>query len=251
MSQLPLSPPANIVLLSAGLLVSALAVVASTHHVREGYARLQDLELRRWELQEQYTRLLLEVNTWAAPHRIIDLVAKRSDLLTVTQGAQWQRVPIIKALIDDDFPVLDTNSPPTLPRDPKGVLVLAQLRVALNEVARVVELRFMPILAHWAYHIVGEGAEVSEVYDPDGVVEFAALPSTTLPDGRPVTVLCSTRALPARARAPYRFTLQIPGPFGPQTLIPVLPAPGPDFVSLADPGSAAPRFQSNIYVSIA
>jgi cell division protein FtsL len=57
-------------LLSVGLLVSALAVVASTHHVREGYAQLQDLELRRWELQEQYTRLLLEVNTWAAPHRI-------------------------------------------------------------------------------------------------------------------------------------------------------------------------------------
>ncbi len=180
----------------------------------------------------------------------LDLVAKRSDLLTVTQGAQWQRVPIIEALIDDDFPVLDTDSPPTLPRDPKGALVLAHLRVALNEVARVIELRFMPILAHWAYHIVGEGAEVSEVYDPDGVVEFAALPSTTLPDGRPVTVLCSTRALPARARAPYRFALRIPGPFGPQTLIPVLPAPGPDFVSLADPGSATPRVQSNIYVSI-
>ena len=70
MSQLPLSPVTSIVLLSACLLLSALAVVASTHHVREGYARLQDLELRRWELQEQYTRLLLEVNIWAAPHRI-------------------------------------------------------------------------------------------------------------------------------------------------------------------------------------
>jgi cell division protein FtsL len=46
------------VLLSAGLLVSALAVVASTHHVREGYARLQDLELRRWELQEQLHALV-------------------------------------------------------------------------------------------------------------------------------------------------------------------------------------------------
>ena len=70
MSQLPLSPATSVVVLSAGLIFSALAVVASTHHVREGYARLQDLELRRWELQEQYTRLLLEVNIWAAPHRI-------------------------------------------------------------------------------------------------------------------------------------------------------------------------------------
>jgi cell division protein FtsL len=28
------------------------------------------LELQRWQLQEQYTRLLLEMNTWAAPHRV-------------------------------------------------------------------------------------------------------------------------------------------------------------------------------------
>ena len=76
MSQLPLSPATSIVLLSVCLLSSALAVVASTHHVREGYARLQDLELRRWELQEQYTRLLLEVNIWAAPHRISQIASE-------------------------------------------------------------------------------------------------------------------------------------------------------------------------------
>ena len=76
MSQLPLSPVTSIVLLSVCLLLSALAVVASTHHVREGYARLQDLELRRWELQEQYTRLLLEVNIWAAPHRISQIASE-------------------------------------------------------------------------------------------------------------------------------------------------------------------------------
>jgi len=75
-SQLPLSPAACIVLLSVALLVSALGVVASTHHVREGYARLQDLELRRWELQEHYTRLLLEVNIWAAPHRISQIASE-------------------------------------------------------------------------------------------------------------------------------------------------------------------------------
>ena len=76
MSQLLPSPAATIVLLSAGLLVSALAVVSSTHNVREGYARLQELELRHWELQEQYTRLLLEVNTWAAPHRISQIASE-------------------------------------------------------------------------------------------------------------------------------------------------------------------------------
>ena len=76
MNQLPLSTATAIALLSTGLLVSALAVVASTHNVREGYARLQDLELRRWELHEQYTRLLLEVNTWAAPHRITQIASE-------------------------------------------------------------------------------------------------------------------------------------------------------------------------------
>ena len=76
MSQLPLAPATSIVMLSAGLIFSVLAVVASTHHVREGYARLQDLELRRWELQEQYTRLLLEVNIWAAPHRISQIASE-------------------------------------------------------------------------------------------------------------------------------------------------------------------------------
>ena len=56
MSYLPLSPAVATALLGAGLIVSALAVVASTHHVREGYVRLQEFERRRWELQEQYTR---------------------------------------------------------------------------------------------------------------------------------------------------------------------------------------------------
>ncbi len=76
MSELPLSPASIIALLGAGLLASALAVVASTHHVREGYARLQHLELQRWELQEHYTRLLLEVNIWAAPHRINQIASE-------------------------------------------------------------------------------------------------------------------------------------------------------------------------------
>ena len=57
-------------LLGACIMGSALGVIATTHHVREGYARLQVLELEHWRLQEQYTRLLLEINTWAAPHRI-------------------------------------------------------------------------------------------------------------------------------------------------------------------------------------
>lgn len=75
MSQDKPSPMLVVGLLGIGLIISALAVVASTHQVRNDYARLQALELQRWELQEQYTRLLLEINTWAAPHRISQIAS--------------------------------------------------------------------------------------------------------------------------------------------------------------------------------
>jgi len=64
-----------LVMLVVLLLLSSLGLVASTHQVRDDYARLQSLELQRWQLQEQYTRLLLEMNTWAAPHRVGQIAA--------------------------------------------------------------------------------------------------------------------------------------------------------------------------------
>ena len=75
MGRLPSSRRVLLVFLATSAMASAMGIVASTHHVREGYARLQVLELERWRLQEQYTRLLLETNTWAAPHRIIQIAS--------------------------------------------------------------------------------------------------------------------------------------------------------------------------------
>lgn len=72
----------SVPLLSVCIICSALGVVATTHHVREGYARLQGLELERWRLQEQYTRLLLEINTWAAPHRISQIATDSLSMQT-------------------------------------------------------------------------------------------------------------------------------------------------------------------------
>ena len=50
--------------------LTALAIVASTHRSRGLYALLQDLEGRRWYLEEEYSRLLLEQGTWSSHHRI-------------------------------------------------------------------------------------------------------------------------------------------------------------------------------------
>ena len=75
MGRLPSSRQVLLVFLVTSAMASAMGIVASTHNVREGYARLQVLELERWRLQEQYTRLLLETNTWAAPHRIIQIAS--------------------------------------------------------------------------------------------------------------------------------------------------------------------------------
>jgi cell division protein FtsL len=77
----PLSPPLVTLLLALALVASGLGLVWSTHQVRAGYARLQVLELQRWQLQEEYTRLLLEMNTWAAPHRINQIASDQLSML--------------------------------------------------------------------------------------------------------------------------------------------------------------------------
>lgn len=60
----------RVALLAVLALLSAMGVVGNTHKARSQYAELQRLELRRWHLQEHYSRLLLEYSTRAAPHRV-------------------------------------------------------------------------------------------------------------------------------------------------------------------------------------
>jgi cell division protein FtsL len=58
-------------LLMAVLMVwSALSVVNSTHQSRVLYSELQALEASRWRMQEDYSRLVLELSTLSAPHRV-------------------------------------------------------------------------------------------------------------------------------------------------------------------------------------
>lgn len=52
------------------VVLSAFAIIGNTHQSRGFYAQLQDLEARRWYLEEEYSRLLLEQSTWASHNRI-------------------------------------------------------------------------------------------------------------------------------------------------------------------------------------
>jgi cell division protein FtsL len=57
-------------LLFALIFVSALGVVMSRHEARKLFVEIQALEKTRDDLNEEWTRLLLEQSTWATDVRI-------------------------------------------------------------------------------------------------------------------------------------------------------------------------------------
>jgi cell division protein FtsL len=62
--------------LVAALLATAVSIVETSHRCRQYYARLQDMQARQWNMQEQWGRLLLEQSTWAAHHRVEQLARR-------------------------------------------------------------------------------------------------------------------------------------------------------------------------------
>ena len=72
-------------------LVSAFSIIGSTHQSRALYAQLQEREAKRWYLEEEYSRLLLEQSTWASHHRIAD-AAEQSLGLAAPEHAQTRLV---------------------------------------------------------------------------------------------------------------------------------------------------------------
>lgn len=59
---------------------SALAVIATSHLVRNQYAQLQQLQTEHQQLQTEWGQLLLEESAWAAPARIERLAAERLEM---------------------------------------------------------------------------------------------------------------------------------------------------------------------------
>jgi len=55
------------------VLVSALALIQSSHKSRKLFSELQDLRRDAMQLDEEWGRLLLEHSTWASPDRVQSL----------------------------------------------------------------------------------------------------------------------------------------------------------------------------------
>lgn len=74
------------------VVLSAFAVVHSTHACRALYAQLQVLESSQWYLQEDYGRLLLEQSTWASHYRV-EKVARGELGMTAPDLNRFKLVP--------------------------------------------------------------------------------------------------------------------------------------------------------------
>ncbi|MCC5883572.1 MAG: cell division protein FtsL [Halomonas sp.] len=61
-------------------LISAMVVVGTSHQTRTQYARLQQLERERDQLQTEWGQLLLEESAWSSPARIERLAVERLEM---------------------------------------------------------------------------------------------------------------------------------------------------------------------------
>lgn len=173
-------------------------------------------------------------------------------VLEVTKGVVWGgpvdlAAPLGVAEVDlaaGDAPMA-SEPPRRLGQD------IATLDIALPQAGRRdLTLTLEAVAAHWAYHLTGQGDLADlQVIDSDGAVQFEDLGLMDLPGGQAARVIRSAQALATRARSDQRFTLQKSGPFGPETLVPVLPSAAPPFKPIPDVG-ADMRLQSDIFVTL-
>lgn len=195
--------------------------------------------------------VLAEDGNYDLPGEVsFDLAPQNNDVISVTLGGDWKHIPMIDLPAGQDSAALDPDAPPAVPQR-LGAPLLARVRVAITPAAqRTVRVSFEAVASHWAYHVIGPGSEDVMIEDSEGTIAFEPVGVEALPDGTPARVIRSNAALPARARPSQRFSLSRPGPFGPRTLIPVLPAPQPLFAKVPGPDGAGAIIQSDIYVSI-
>lgn len=181
----------------------------------------------------------------------LDVLVQTPDVFVVTKGADWRNVLMFDLSLDTEALTLDPDqAQDKLPQH--RAERLARLNFAMvPDAARSFDLSFEAVEALWAYHVTGgQNIEDLEVVDPKAHVSFSAQGQVILPNGQQAFVIRSDVPVPARARPDQKFTLQRPSAFGPETLVPVLPAAGISFKPIEEEQGGAARLQSDIYVSL-
>ncbi|MCZ6830398.1 MAG: cell division protein FtsL [Gammaproteobacteria bacterium] len=64
-------------LLTLAVVLSAVAVVGTSHKCRQSYARLQKLQSAQWDMQENWSRLLLQESALATHYRVEQAAEQR------------------------------------------------------------------------------------------------------------------------------------------------------------------------------
>ncbi|MEP0961928.1 MAG: hypothetical protein ABJQ70_15815 [Roseobacter sp.] len=199
---------------------------------------------------ERFFVLMEEDETEPPADVVIDLEVQTNNVVTVTQGGNWKQIPQISLPANLNRATLKEDQTSQSPQMP-GRLCLARITADLipNE-KRDLVIHFSAMESHWAYHVMGPDNGNVMIEDTEGEVQFDPLGLVDLPDGSAAQVIRSRAPIAARARPDQRFSLSRPGSFGPQILIPVLPAPQPQFATVFGPNGTDTLIQSDIYVSI-
>ncbi|WP_187428036.1 hypothetical protein ROLI_001520 [Roseobacter fucihabitans] len=200
--------------------------------------------------QTQNTVLVLADDGDEPPETIaLDLRVTSPEVFTLTQGADWGHV-LAFDVTGEAFEFDAGKASARLPQRRAQSLARLSFDVA-GAHERACSVHFNTVEAFWAYHVTGaRTSEDLEIIDTASQTTFSAQGMVILPDGREAFVIRSDSPLPARARPDQKFTLQRPSAFGPEPLVPVLPAAGISFKPIDQQPGVAARLQSDIYVSL-
>jgi hypothetical protein len=183
----------------------------------------------------------------------LNLVADSPYIFAVTEGAGWKAIPQMRLPLGADrvgFADLVPEKTETQSQSRYLARLVIDLPADPGSDVRNVTLEFGAVATLWAYYLTGARADTAlQVVDLDGEMGFQDLGKHSLPNGKTAQVLRSDRPIPARARPTRQFALQQPGPFGPKTIMPVLPAAGVQFKTVTESDAAA-RLQSDIFVTL-
>ncbi len=173
----------------------------------------------------------------------------------LTKGVGLDGLQVQRLKPGQDSWTFGEGHPAKRPRNIGDQATLGLLEITFDDgdrAARHLTVRFESIDVHWAYQVTGGDTQKElEVVTADGAAPFEKPLADTLPTGQPVRIIRSKDPIPMRARPMQRFTLRQPGPFGPQTLIRVLPAPHPHSINSSQSAGEPVQFQADIFVSIA